>query len=117
MLAKCGEPRTCEDRMQAHVVGAARAQLASAMTTGAGVERSADSLGSVLASIGSTEAWLEANPQVTVSHWELVNLTLVSRVLASAALAREESRGTHWRRDFPETSTDAPVRLVTGDGP
>jgi L-aspartate oxidase len=35
--------------------------------------------------------------------WMLTNKLLVSRLVTSAALARCESRGTHFRRDFPET--------------
>ena len=34
----------------------------------------------------------------------LENLILVSRVIVAAALAREDSRGAHFREDFPETS-------------
>jgi fumarate reductase flavoprotein subunit len=33
----------------------------------------------------------------------LKNLIAVSRVIATAALAREDSRGAHFREDFPET--------------
>ena len=33
--------------------------------------------------------------------WELQNLLTVSRLMIAAALAREESRGTHFRSDFP----------------
>ncbi len=35
----------------------------------------------------------------------LENLVTVSRVIATAALAREDSRGAHFREDFPETSS------------
>jgi fumarate reductase flavoprotein subunit len=34
----------------------------------------------------------------------LKNLVAVSRVIALSALAREDSRGAHFREDFPETS-------------
>ena len=34
---------------------------------------------------------------------ELRNLLTVARLIAQAALAREESRGGHYRVDFPET--------------
>jgi L-aspartate oxidase len=34
--------------------------------------------------------------------WELQNLLTVARLMIDSALAREESRGTHYRRDFPE---------------
>ncbi len=35
--------------------------------------------------------------------WELQNMMLIGRVMASAALQRKESRGVHARSDFPET--------------
>ncbi len=38
--------------------------------------------------------------------WELQNLLTVSRLMIDAATRREESRGTHFRSDFP-THTDA----------
>jgi fumarate reductase flavoprotein subunit len=39
----------------------------------------------------------------------LENLVLVSRAIAAAAMARTDSRGAHWREDFPE-----PGDLATG---
>jgi L-aspartate oxidase len=33
--------------------------------------------------------------------WELQNLLTVSRLMIDAATRREESRGTHFRSDFP----------------
>lgn len=38
--------------------------------------------------------------------YELKSLVLVGRLVAEAALVREESRGTHFRTDFPETSPE-----------
>ena len=35
---------------------------------------------------------------------ELANMVTLSRLMAESALAREESRGAHFRTDFPETS-------------
>jgi L-aspartate oxidase len=35
--------------------------------------------------------------------WELQNLLTVAHLMIAAALRREESRGTHFRSDFPTT--------------
>ena len=40
--------------------------------------------------------------QELIQRWELDNLLAVSMVIARAALEREESRGAHFREDFPE---------------
>ena len=34
--------------------------------------------------------------------WEATNLVTISSALAGAAALREETRGSHWREDFPE---------------
>ncbi|MEL6741231.1 MAG: hypothetical protein AAFP26_11300, partial [Planctomycetota bacterium] len=39
--------------------------------------------------------------------WETQNLLAVGRLVAGSALAREESRGTHWRADFPDVLPEA----------
>ena len=40
--------------------------------------------------------------QELIQRWELDNLLAVSLVIARAAFARKESRGAHFREDFPE---------------
>jgi L-aspartate oxidase len=40
------------------------------------------------------------------SGWQLQNMLLIACLLAEAALAREESRGVHFRIDFPDRSDD-----------
>jgi fumarate reductase flavoprotein subunit len=42
----------------------------------------------------------------------LENLVLVSRAIAAAALARTDSRGAHWREDFPATGDLATSRYT-----
>jgi succinate dehydrogenase/fumarate reductase flavoprotein subunit len=40
--------------------------------------------------------------QELIQRWELDNLLAISMVTAKAALHRRESRGGHYREDFPE---------------
>jgi L-aspartate oxidase len=49
-----------------------------------------------------------------VSH-ELSSLVLCGRLMAEAALLREESRGAHFRTDFPETSPEWQKHIVFQD--
>jgi succinate dehydrogenase / fumarate reductase flavoprotein subunit len=42
--------------------------------------------------------------QELVQHWELDNLLMASMTVAQGALRRQESRGAHFREDFPERS-------------
>ncbi|MBX6746912.1 MAG: succinate dehydrogenase/fumarate reductase flavoprotein subunit, partial [Acetobacteraceae bacterium] len=44
---------------------------------------------------------------LTWHDWlNLKSLILVSRSIVAAAEARQESRGAHWREDFPQTRPD-----------
>ena len=49
--------------------------------------------------------WQRALPQPTDRpSWELSNLVLTGRLVTEAALLRKESRGAHFRTDFPQRS-------------
>lgn len=49
--------------------------------------------------------WHESLPRMTDrSSYELSNLLLTGRLVTEAALVREESRGAHFRTDFPQSS-------------
>ena len=49
-------------------------------------------------------AWQKSLPQPTDRpSYELNNLTLTGRLVTEAALLREESRGAHFRSDFPQS--------------
>ncbi len=50
-------------------------------------------------------AWQKSLPQPTDRHsYELNNLVLTGRLVTEAALLRKESRGAHFRSDFPQSS-------------
>ncbi|MGD0794965.1 MAG: L-aspartate oxidase [Dehalococcoidales bacterium] len=54
---------------------------------------------------GVLAAWQNCLPRPTDQpSYELVSLVLTGRLLTEAAFMREESRGAHFRSDFPQTS-------------
>lgn len=97
-------------------IAALVARLQRAMTAGAGVRRSADSLTEVAAELAAVAAGLagivhDGNVD-PVAATELSNLVTLAHGLVTAATAREESRGTHWRDDHPDTDAAFRVRYL-----
>jgi L-aspartate oxidase len=82
------------------VDAAARPELQRAMTEGAGVLRSADSLAMTWKSLDalSERSTAQAGPE----SWETTNLVTIASALVAAAEPRTETRGCHWRDDYPE---------------
>lgn len=78
-------------------------RLRRAMTDGAGVIRDAAGLTRTLEEIAAVEA---RQPDCA----PLLNMTATSTLIASAALTREESRGAHFRADFPDTKGETGQR-------
>ncbi|GLF96087.1 L-aspartate oxidase [Streptomyces yaizuensis] len=91
---------------------AARPAIQRIMSLGAGVLRSDASLREAAAALEEVDRAAAgaagAKPAVPgVDSWETANLLCVARVLTAAALAREETRGCHWREDHPERDDTA----------
>lgn len=64
------------------------------------------------------EAWESGfSEPVTVAEHELNNMTLIGRLMASAAMARRESRGSHCRSDFPDTDPAWRKHIVLSKAP
>jgi L-aspartate oxidase len=85
---------------------ASRDELQAAMTRLAGVLRSSTSLGEAR---GVARRALGGDD---VAGNELRNLATVAQAVITAALAREESRGSHTRIDFRDTQDDLRLRFV-----
>jgi L-aspartate oxidase len=96
-------PSSAFDALRTH--GITLDELQRVMTTGAGVLRDRSSLEAVLERLPTAPAATD------VRGYELRNLLAVGWALATAALARTESRGTHTRLDFPDPSADWLGRL------
>ena len=80
----------------------ARSEIAHAMSAGAGVIRTRGSLentSEVLERIGELQS-----DKPCVEAWETTNLHTLATAIVSSALIREETRGSHWREDFPYES-------------
>jgi fumarate reductase flavoprotein subunit len=105
-----------------------REKLYETMWQKVGIIRDATGLQSALADLDAIDAELahagipDANRafNLTWHDWlNLKNLVQASRAIAEAALARTDSRGAHFREDFPEsgpleTSAFTSVRLENG---
>ena len=89
-----------------------RRPMQHSMDAHAGVLRSGESLAMAqaeLAVLGDA-----AGAQPSTEDWETTNLHQLATVLVHQASIREETRGSHWREDFPERDdTKWRVRLIS----
>jgi L-aspartate oxidase len=80
--------------------------LREAMSRDVGLERDATGLSAALATIGAVERAGAGEPA-------LLNMTAAAKMVTAAALARHESRGGHFRSDYPQTGSDAKRSFLT----
>jgi L-aspartate oxidase len=86
----------------AEAAALSREALQSLMWEDVGIVRDAASLGRARAVLAAWQGVLE--PAVDRPSQELADLLVCARLVAEAALQREESRGAHYRSDFPQPS-------------
>ncbi|HEV8055656.1 MAG TPA: hypothetical protein VGP51_04130, partial [Nocardioidaceae bacterium] len=82
------------------VDSAAVPELQQRMTDDAGGLRSHDGLGRAAKTLTSLAA--DSGVTACTEAWEATNLVTVAAALVAAAQARQETRGSHWREDFPD---------------
>ena len=87
-------------------LGDIRNSLKSLMWRAAGVQRCRDELVGAAETIDNWCRYVLARQFGDADGWELQNMLTLSRIMVSAALAREESRGVHLRTDFPATDDE-----------
>ena len=96
-------------------IGSIRSELAAAMHENVGLSRDAAGLQQASDKITELQARYQRvsiaaaggpyNPSLS-SLLELGNMLDTAQVIAASALARQESRGAHYRTDFPERDDD-----------
>lgn len=90
-----------------------RVSLKSLMGRWAGVERDAEGLREAADSIRSFGAYVMRQQFDSVEGWELQNMLVVASCMVNAALLRTESRGVHFRSDYPTTDDENWRRHLT----
>jgi len=96
-------PRTSQDDDGLNLVDL-RNSLSSIMWRNVGIRRDAEGLRSAAAQVDFWDRYVSQREFTTVEGWELQNMLLVARLMIESALVREESRGVHYRSDFPQTN-------------
>jgi L-aspartate oxidase len=77
--------------------------LQSLMGRHVGITRNATGLKEALTQIDFWDRYVSLREFTQLKGWELQNLLLIARLMATAAATRAESRGVHFRDDFPLT--------------
>ena len=88
------------------------ARLQSRMTLDVGIIRNADSLGRASREIEAMLAEQYGMRCNTIEEMELRNMTQLAALIAETASVRKESRGAHYRDDYPQTSEDWVLNLL-----
>jgi L-aspartate oxidase len=84
--------------------------LQISMSEGAGVMRSEASLRKTLQTLNELAKLSSKQPEI--ESWEASNLHLLALAIVNSALIRKESRGSHWRSDYPQSSDEWILRIT-----
>lgn len=95
-----------------------RNSLTSLMWRNVGIQRNAESLKSAAEQVEFWDRYVSRREFTDPAGWELQNLLLVARLVIAAAAERRESRGVHYRTDFPETDPEQALPIaLTAEAP
>jgi L-aspartate oxidase len=85
-----------------HDAASARSVIQETAWKHAGIERDATGLEAGVRTLEELEAGWQPEPEPSIAQLETANLLCVARLIFESALARLESRGAHYRTDYPE---------------
>ncbi|MBP7654719.1 L-aspartate oxidase [Candidatus Dependentiae bacterium] len=88
----------------------AKNSIKSLMWRNIGIFRDKEILSEALKTIEKWKTYLFARSFQNVSGFELQNKIIVGEIIVKAALLREESRGAHFRTDYPESKIELASR-------
>lgn len=107
-----GDPQAPPGVQESTLRAEDRVMIQQAMTQGVGVLRSRESVAGALATVLSQPEGGLAD--LCTQAWETTNVATAAAAIALAAGVREETRGSHWREDFPNADDDRwRVRIST----
>ena len=81
-----------------------RTKLKKLMWNNAGIIRNSEKLNTALKGIKELKQEFQGEVFNSIQEYELKNMLTIAEIMVKSALAREESRGSHYRVDYLETS-------------
>ena len=79
----------------------------------AGVRRSEKTLAEAAENVAGWARYVLPQQFDSSDGWELQNMLTVASVIIQAARIREESRGVHYRTDFPSTNNQDWIKRIS----
>jgi L-aspartate oxidase len=98
------------DKRNPYLIDAsARKRIQNTMSRNVGVVRNSEGLTRAINELKEIRMARSSDPYI--DSWETSNLFLLAEAIASSAWIRNESRGSHWRDDFPVALNRWKVRI------
>ena len=77
-----------------------------------GIQRDAEGLQHAAQQVDFWDRYVSQREFSDLEGWQLQNMLLVARLMIAAAAARTESRGVHFRSDFPQSDAHLAQHIV-----
>jgi L-aspartate oxidase len=103
-------PRLTSERDELNLVDLQNS-LGALMWRNVGIRRDEEGLAAAAAQVDFWERYVSLREFSSTAGWELQNMLLVARLMIESARARQESRGVHFRSDYPYTLPESPGHI------